>query len=233
MMHKMPTAIYQEMWKNAFGKIANNQYEIDLNINNNNDTKRGISIVAYLERNNLQVTKNISDFLMELKVLEPDQYYYPSNELHMTLTSIVSCTEGFQLSDEMAEKYRAIFSDVMQTTPLLEIQFTGVTLSPSCIVIQGFPSDQAINILRDKLRNAFNASSLFTNFDVRYKLVAAHISAMRFAKPLNDPHALLAFCQRNRDKNFGSMKVTNYSLVFNNWYQNTDKTQILAEHVLD
>jgi hypothetical protein len=43
--------------------LETGQCEVDLNVNNENDTRRGITVLAYLESNNSSVLSSIESFL--------------------------------------------------------------------------------------------------------------------------------------------------------------------------
>ncbi|WP_236782846.1 hypothetical protein [Aliivibrio fischeri] len=131
----------------------------------------------------LRIHRKITEFLCELKKVEPEQYYYPEEELHLTILSIISCISGFQLADIDTFSYVGIFKR-MQDTESISIKFEGVTISTSCILIQGFPIGEGLNELRNKLRNRYQESSLHTTIDSRYRLSTAHVTAVRFTSQL-------------------------------------------------
>jgi 2'-5' RNA ligase len=226
----MIQSIYDKMWGEFCAGLSQNQYELDPHIYSSNDTRRGITALAYLNSNCQCVSQEIANFLAQAKVIEPQQYYHPLNELHLTVLSIISCFEGFRLSDIDQQRYADIFSDAMASVEPIEVKFQGVTASSSCIVIQGFPIGSGLSDLRHKLRNEFKESGLKSTIDSRYKLVTAHSSAIRFCSPLQNSSQLLTLCKQYKNHNFGSATFTNFELVFNNWYQNLSVKQNLAEH---
>ncbi|MGL1957985.1 MAG: hypothetical protein OCD00_11790 [Colwellia sp.] len=73
---------YSQMWIDSIDKFKSNRCEVDSLINDPKDMRRGITILSYF---NNSVGVEISNFLEELKIIEPDQYYYPKNELHLTI----------------------------------------------------------------------------------------------------------------------------------------------------
>ena len=89
-------SLYSKMWIDSIDRFKSNNCETDLLINDPTDMRRGITILSYF---NNSVEVEVSNFLEELKIIEPDQYYYPKNELHLTILSIISCITGFKLSN--------------------------------------------------------------------------------------------------------------------------------------
>lgn len=220
--------IYTNMWLNAEQKIRNGQHEVDSFIGAAEDTRRGITALSYLTQGDSNVSSKIMTFIKELTALEPEQYYYPEDELHLTVLSVISCIEGFTLSNINAAAYQQVFADAINTIGPLEIHYCGVTASPGCVLIQGFPVDEQLQVLREKLRAAFQASSLHTTMDSRYKLTTAHSTIARFQAPLRDNQKLLNFLSNYRTYDFGIYRINQLELVFNNWYQHLSATTNLA-----
>ena len=108
----------------------------------------------------------------------------------------------------------------------IEIDFRGITLSPSAIMLQGFPTDNSLNILRDKLRDNFKNSSLNQSIDSRYSITTAHSTVMRFQKKL------IEIIEKYRNHNFGQFTVDKIELVFNDWYQREKNTVKLCDFYL-
>jgi len=223
--------IYDEMWRNFSKAIETNQYQYDPLVNNPNDTRRGITALSYL-RHNKSLTTEVSNFLQQIKIKEPEQYYQPVSDLHLTVLSIVTCTENFYLSDSSALDYAEIFKEAVRNTGSFDIHFKGITATPSCILLQGFMPNELLTDVREKMRAAFNKSSLHASIDSRYKIATAHSTIVRFTESLRDPHLLFEFLKRYREYEFGSHTVDKLELVFNNWYQQKEHTKLLAEAAL-
>ncbi len=127
------------MWDRFTDSAKSNRLIVDPLIHSTQDTRRGITALAYLDKNNKQVIDKISKFLTAVNKIEPEQYFYPRTDLHVTILSIISCIEGFTLSTINVDDYIKVFNHVMAECPPIAINFNGVTASESCIVIQGFP----------------------------------------------------------------------------------------------
>lgn len=218
---------YERMWQDAIRRLQNGQYEQDPLIHSKNDTRRGVAALSYLKRNP-HLVKEVDNFLAELKHTGPHQYFYPESDLHLTVLSIISCEPGLCLDDLDREAYTKTFRRAVENTGPMKIHFQGVTASPSCILLQGFPEGGALRHVRDRLREQFNASGLKTSIDVRYKVSTAHATVSRFCSPIHDTTALLKHLSRYRNHDFGTLEIDEIELVFNNWYQNQWATTPLS-----
>ncbi|MEZ9318313.1 2'-5' RNA ligase family protein [Vibrio lentus] len=227
----MIQSIYDDMWQRFELALKHNEYELDPYLSDlENDTRRGITALAYLNQGNHSTINEITRFQKEVRELEPEQYYHPSNELHLTILSVISCLPEFALTEIDVNPYIDVFRSALKNAGKIEIRYHGVSASPNCIVIQGFPTSDTLERLRNELRTQLTEAGVRVTFDSRYKLVTAHSSIIRFKAPLNDAQQLLALCQRYRNHDFGCVVLEDFELVFNNWYQNLDVTKSLAKY---
>lgn len=217
--------IYDDMWVNAIQRIKDEKYELDNLINSSKDTRRGVTVLAYLSDT---IRLAIGELLDELKSIEPDQYYYPANECHLTILSIINCVKDFKLSDIDAKAYSNVFEQAVKEIGPLKIRYLGVTASPSCILVQGFPDNEQLNILRGKLRSSFKKANLDTTIDLRYEISTAHTTVVRFRRPLRNREKFIEVLSKYRKSDFGILEVDRVDLVFNNWYQDLSVTKQLS-----
>ncbi|XOV78560.1 MAG: 2'-5' RNA ligase family protein [Aestuariibacter sp.] len=225
----MIQCIYDQMWQRFELASVHNDYELDLHLLDvANDTRRGITALAYLKQGNSLVLDEIISFQKAVREVEPNQYYHPLDELHLTILSVISCVPDFELNEISIQTYADIFLSVLSSMQPIEIKYRGVSASPNCIVLQGFPTNDSLEQFRNKLRTQLRDAGLRISFDSRYKLVTAHSSLIRFKTPIIDGQQLFKLCQQYRNHDFGSIVLKNCELVFNNWYQNLVVTKSLA-----
>ncbi|MFH7005026.1 mutarotase [Flavobacterium bizetiae] len=217
---------YNELYKKSSEAILVGNYKLDSQINNESDSRFGIT---FLIRPSEIIKANIQSFLDELKAIEPNQYYYPDSDIHITLMSIISCYDGFTLDAINVHEYIDLIQQSLVILDKIKIEFRGVTASPSAIMIQGFPTDESLNNFRDKLREDFKKSSLQQSIDSRYAISTAHSTVLRFQEKLENPQKLMQVVEKYRDHDFGEFQVENLELVYNDWYQREKNTIHLAE----
>lgn len=212
---------YNQLYKKSAESILAGNYNLDSQINNKSDSRFGITLLI---RPSEKIKANIQFFLDELKAIEPEQYYYPDSDIHITVMSIISCYEGFSVDKIKVEDYIKIIQESLVDLGEIKIEFQGVTASPSALMIQGFPADESLNNLRNKLRDNFKKSPLQQSIDSRYSIATAHSTVMRFQEKLQNPEKLIEITERFRDYDFGEFTVDKVELVFNDWYQRESNT---------
>ncbi|MEO9805089.1 MAG: mutarotase [Reichenbachiella sp.] len=205
---------YDEMWAGALKQFRLGQCNTDAFIDSLNDARRGITLLA---RPTGEIETKINNFKNNLKEADPDQYYYPSEDLHLTILSIISCYSGFRLESINSIEYSEVIERCLANP--IEVQFHGMTASPSAVMVQGFPERDDLNLLRDKLREEFNDSVLESSIDSRYKINTAHFTIARFRKPIKNIDKFIETLSSFRDYSFGKMTINKLDLVYNDWYQ--------------
>jgi 2'-5' RNA ligase len=206
---------YNKLYRDSIAKIANGNYEIDRLIDSDADNRFGVTLVI---RPDAATNHNIQQFLTEAKLIEPDQYYYQNADIHITLMSIISCYNGFDLENINVQDYIKLIQQVLAKHKSFKIQFKGLTASPSCILIQGFLTN-TLNEIRDELRKTFKNSDLQQSIDKRYTIQTAHSTVIRFRSELKNQTALINLIEKYREFDFGTFEIKQIELVYNDWYQ--------------
>ncbi|HEY1194057.1 2'-5' RNA ligase family protein [Flavobacterium sp.] len=220
------TEHYNQLYKSSSETISAGKYAIDSELKNESDSRFGITLLI---RPSDEIKANIQHFIHELKKAEPEQYFYPDSDIHITVMSIISCSTTFQLNQISPNEYIEIICKSLVDVDKIKIHYKGVTASPSAIMIQGFPSDETLNNLRNRLRENFKNSDLQQSIDSRYEIFTAHSTIMRFQEKLHDPKKLIQIAEKYRDYDFGEFDVKNIELVYNDWYQRKDTTRVLGD----
>ncbi|MDR6845886.1 mutarotase [Flavobacterium granuli] len=220
---------YDRLYADSIEKIKNDYYSIDNLIDSSSDNRFGITVLI---RPSVDIKNKIQDFLDELKKNNPNQYYYPNSDIHVTVLSIISCHDGFDLKTISIPEYQKIIQKSIEDIKDLEIHFEGITASNSAIMIQGFMSNDSLNQLRNNLRINFKNSGLQQSIDSRYAIQTAHSTVMRFREKIIDKESLLITLEEYRTFDFDKFKVENIELVYNDWYQRYHFAQQLHSFVL-
>lgn len=220
---------YNQLFTDSAQTILNNKYTIDTKIDAETDHRFGITLLI---RPPEFIKNKIQSFLNELKKEDSTQYYYPNSDMHITVLSIISCYEGFKLEQIKPEEYIVVIQENLTVLQNLEINFNGITASNSAIMIQGFPTNDSLNSFRNLLRNAFQNSHLEQSIDSRYILFTAHSTICRFRKSIVDTKKIISLLEDYRMYDFGKFEVNELELVYNDWYQKKQKTQILHQFTI-
>lgn len=220
---------YNKLWKQSLQKFSSNEFEFDPSINSEDDNRYGITLLA---RPSKEVKQHVSTILEEIRNIAPHQYYYPESDLHVTILSIISCHAGFSLDQIDPADYEKVVQSAIDSIAPFEIEFSGLTASPSCILVQGFPRNDQLNILRNELREKFKKFSLQHSIDKRYQLQTAHMTAVRFKESIENAERFISKITQLRDRNFGSCIIDQVELVGNDWYQQKEKVKSIAKFSL-
>lgn len=221
---------YNDLWKKALQKFKKQEFEFDTLINSDDDTRYGITLLA---RPSNEVKQNISKALQKIKTVAPNQYYYPISDLHITILSIISCYAGFSLDEIDQSEYRQIVHSATKSISPFKLHFRGVTASPSCIMVQGFPEGNQLKVLRNTLRHKFRQSKLQHSIDKRYQLQTAHMTAIRFKESFAKADKFVAAVTDLRNRDFGSCVIDQVELAGNDWYQQKEKVRRIDKFRLD
>jgi 2'-5' RNA ligase len=114
----------------------------------------------------------------------------------------------------------------------MEIEFEGVFVSPSCLMVKGFPLNEYLMHFRQNLRKSFATSNVEQSLDKRYKLVAAHSTLIRFVKPIEDKEKVYSLLEAYKNFNFGTQYFDQVFFVYNDWYQRKSIVKTLYTYPL-
>lgn len=220
---------YDKLFNETKQKVQQDNFEVDKLIDYKNDNRYGITLVIIPSQ---EVKDKIQIFLSELKKIEPNQYYYRNSDIHITVMSIISCYEDFTLNQIKVQDYFEIIKKSLQNINCFDIEFSGVTASSSAIMVQGFPSNNHLNAVRDSLRNSFNSAEIENSLDKRYTIQTAHSTVIRFREEVSKKEEFLNILEKYRNYNFGKFEVSEMIFVANDWYQKKERVELIQKFQL-
>lgn len=218
------SAHYQSLFQSSLDKLRQNDYFIDDQITNAQDRRRGITLLIRPDAN---TKSRVLQMVGELRQRAPSQYFYPASDLHITVMSIISCYNGFQLEAIDPKKYVEVIEKSLRGITPFGVHYAGITLSPTGPLLAGFPENNHLKLLRDQLRRNFGASPLQQSLDKRYAIQTAHSSIMRYQCPLQDHDKLIQYLLANQYTDLGRFVVSELELVYNDWYQRAENVTLL------
>ena len=220
---------YKKLYHDSIAKISSDNYHIDTLIDSKNDRRFGLTLII---RPSNEIKTKIQDFLKNFKEIEPNQYYYPNSDIHITVMSIISCYNDFDMSKIDVQKYIDLTEKCILKGIDLNITFKGITASPSGVMVQGFMNNNVLNDIRDRLRKEFKNSNLEQSLDKRYLIQTAHSTIIRFRKELSQKEKFLELLDNSINYDFGTFKVNKFELVYNDWYQREQYVKKIHEFVV-
>ena len=133
------------------------------------------------------------------------------------------------MKDINISEYNTLIKQSLLDIENIEIQFKGLTASPSCLLIQGFMKNESLNNLRNTLREKFKNSTLQQSIDKRYAIQTAHSTVVRFREKFTNKSEFLNIMEKYKSHDFGTFKVNKIELVYNDWYQRAKFVEKLSE----
>ena len=220
---------YKKLYHESINKISSDNYHIDTLIDSKNDRRFGLTLII---RPSDEIKRKIQNFLKNFKEIEPNQYYYPNSDIHITVMSIISCYNDFDMSKIDVQKYIDLTEKCILKGIDLNITFKGITASPSGVMAQGFMNNNELNDIRDRLRKEFKNSNLEQSLDKRYLIQTAHSTIIRFRKELSQKEKFLELLDNSINYDFGNFNVNKFELVYNDWYQREQYVKKIHEFVV-
>lgn len=205
--------LYQSINAQGSQRIGKHREEIDLVLRSGKpDERRGLTLLGRLPAH---VGRNIEFSLQQLAALEPDQYYYPAPDLHITIMDLLAARKDWKIAPRNFERYREVVARIVATTPPVHWQVKGMIVSPGAVLVTGNYGPELAG-LRQRLRATLPQLGL--PVAERYPTISGHITVARFTQPLADPPRFLAAVRENATTDYGSFTMHSLALVVHDWY---------------
>ena len=219
---------YAGLHESAIVTIKQKGFSLDAELGSPTDHRR----LTLLLRPNQHIKDTFYTFISKSNALIPGQYCYPPTDIHVTIMPIISCYEAFSLTKLDLSIYDQLIKNALEGISRIEIQFEGVFLSPSCLIIKGFPRNEQLKLFRQNLRDAFATSNVEQSLDKRYQLVTAHSTVLRFIKPVEEKERIFELIDAFKDFDFGKQYFDQVKFVYNDWYQSNSIVKDLNTYLL-
>lgn len=174
-------------------------------------TDNRMSLVVLI-RIPLDAAEKINSCINELKGIEPNLYYYPAKDFHITVMDVLKGEEGRSIPPNITEYIHCIEECSKDISPF-RIEFDGLTASDNAIMVRGY-YDEQLMVFRHKLRDMLKQRGL--SLEERYKTISSHVTIARLLSKYQNPEKLLDYIEKPRS--FGNMTVSNMEISFHNWY---------------
>ena len=221
---------YAQLWHGALHAWHHGTVALDpLLTQKQNDQRRGFTLIL---RPTPAMAHQFARFLAAVAAVEPSQYYYRPSEFHITVLSLFTATAAYQPYVAHQAAYLRAIDQALAGTHRFALHFRGITASPGAIMVQGFPCDDTLDGIRQRVRQELRRAGVGSGLDQRYPITTAHATVVRFQQPFRHLHALLHCLQRYRAHDFGAMAVDAIQFVANDWYMSAEKVCALRQYPL-
>ena len=208
------TRLYQSIQQKGAAALRRGEPAIDPYLNHpETDTRMAVALVI---RPPEIVQQNIRQALHTLAADFPELYYYPADDLHITVLDILRGRPGLEKpSPALLAQYKACLTQTLEQLPPFSICLKGLTASDGAILVKGY-DDGGLEVLRTALRPALKAAGL--PLEEHYETTSCHVTAARFPQKIHDPAGLLARIEQLSECYLRTFKVTEVELTYHNWY---------------
>ena len=187
-------------------------------INVKNDNRMSLVLLIRISS---EISNKIEKCISKLKNIEPDLYYYPKTDFHITVIDILKGEENREIPNNLNEYIECINNCIKEIKPF-KIEFNGLTASDNAIMVKGY-YEYELQKFRELLRKSLKEKGL--SLEERYETISCHITIGRVADNFKNPKDLTKFIEEERK--FGVMEVDALELSFHNWYDTKKKVLTL------
>ena len=177
---------YNNILKNNIDKIMLGGVGDTLLYDAKDDARMSLVVLIRMSSN---ITNNIIRHMEELKLLEPDLYYYPQEDFHITVMDILKGELGRTIPANINEYINTI-SRCAEEISAFEILFDGMTASDNVALVKGY-YEESLEVFRKMLRDNLKQQGL--PLEERYETFSSHISVARIPNKLKNPNEYIDF----------------------------------------
>lgn len=124
--------LYSNLYERSIENIRKGNNLEDRLIDDRNDKRQGLTVVIKPDD---AIKEAISHFQKELMLVDEEQYYQPLSDMHITVLSIISCYDGFDLGEIDISEYIRLFEESTMSIADIELQFRGISASREAVII--------------------------------------------------------------------------------------------------
>ena len=157
-----------------------------------------------------------------MAAVEPEQYYYPEADFHVTIMDLISANVQFTADENTMKAAREIVENALTGIASFDIHFQGIVASNGAILAKGYYHEGLMPI-RDRIRR----TAIERGFDLkeRYQSISAHTTIARFRSKISNSDQLLSLIEDYRNVEIGTVRVNELALMVHDWYHHR-KTEI-------
>ena len=214
--------VYNKIYADNIGQIRSGNIEIDHFLaTRENDSRRGISLIISIK----QILNSYKRLVGDFSTVDPDQYYYPFEDLHITVFDFVQGTVDHQRNDLLENLFLGISRKAVDSLGSFKIQMKGIVFSRGAGIIKGY-DDNKLVVIRRNIRKLLVAHKIKN--DERYESESAHITFTRFRGNIKNPLLFCEMMEKNMEVDIGEEEVTSLELVEHDWYNSFHKKRIIG-----
>jgi len=218
--------LYNKISNENIEYIKTNNVEVDKYLFEGRvDSRRGISLIIPVT----QIFKKYKELISKFLKVDPSQYYYPYEDLHITIFDFIQASINYKTDKGLEDQFIEIADEILNGTNMFNINMKGIVFSKAAGIIKGYDNNKIVP-MRENIRRLLLKSKLPN--DERYKSKTAHITFLRFMNNISEPTEFYELIKDFKEKEFGIEKVTKIELVEHDWYNKSDSKRIIKQYDL-
>ncbi|MGD9940937.1 MAG: 2'-5' RNA ligase family protein [Clostridia bacterium] len=215
-------SLYEKIHQDSMCSISGGDIDIDPCLSDHVvDQRRGVSLIIPVKG----IRKDYEALVARFRNLAPEQYYYPFEDLHVTVFDFVQAFESYTRSEQQEDEFRQISHEALEGIGQFPLRLRGPVFSSAAGLLAGYDDDILVTI-RKTIRRLMVMKGLRN--DERYESHSAHVTFCRFRSPLADPAGFVRLIDACRDLQLGTEEVAFMELVEHDWYNSTPTKRVIA-----
>ncbi len=219
--------LYDRIHASNIGRLRSGSVEVDAFLSSGKpDPRLGLSLVVPIGG----IAEPYRALVRSLSRIEPGQYYYPLDDLHITVFDFLQARADYAKAPALVEAFLDISREALASERGFAVGLRGIVFSASAGMIKGYDGG-ALTRIRKRIRSLMRLRGLAN--DERYESESAHVTFTRFRVGLADPAALCASIDEFSELEMGEAAVTRLELVEHDWYNSAGTRRIIGEIPLE
>jgi 2'-5' RNA ligase len=220
------TELYDRIHDAHAADLRNGSVHIDETLAQGNpDNRLGLSLIIPLS----EIRNRYESLIRNFYALEPHQYYYPFDDLHITVFDFLQGRASYRRNSEIEADCIAVADRVSSECEPFEILFSGIVFTREAGLIRGYDGDRLID-MRTRIREAMKEIGMAN--DERYKSESAHCTFFRFRETLQNPEEFARSIERQRKTELGKERINHLDLVEHDWYNTKSSKRLIRRFSL-
>jgi 2'-5' RNA ligase len=219
-------SLYNQIYTDNLHRISTGAIEVDPWLADRSaDRRLGISLIIPIRG----IGEEYGELLSKFRATEPEQYYYPLEDLHATVFDFIQASDGYIRDVDQENEFRLVSYNALAGCTPFSLDLRGPVFSGTAGLLAGYDDDLLITI-RNRIRQGMKSKGLKN--DERYESISAHVTFCRFRSPLQEPAGLVSLINACRKLHLGFEEVDCMELVEHDWYNSQATKRVIATFAL-
>ena len=145
------------------------------------DRRYGVNLIC---RPSEIIMEHIQTIIEYLSNFEPNQYFYPIKDIHLTLLEICH-SQPIEKVDRIADILKLNIRSFLSEVERIKLDSPILSFDPRGVALNFIPSNDSLQTGREIMSERINNTGI--QLDARYAAMSAHVTLMRYISPISIP----------------------------------------------